>query len=249
MQHFTPTEIQKLAASELDTEEKKQSNNVGSLLRQVILGGQDGLVNVLGIILGVATATSNSGFVIISGMAATFAESISMAAVAYTSAKASQAYYQSMLEQEKREIKELPEVEREEIKLIYMKKGFRGKALDSVVEQICSNEKMWLEVMMKDELGLSESENINPIKEAIMVGLSSFAGSIIPLISFFLMPVKIAVIATVIVSIAVLFLAGAIKAKVTIGSWKKSGLEMAVIGTLAVIAGYAVGAVLGVAIQ
>jgi len=54
-------------------------------LRDIILGGQDGLVNVLGIVLGVAAASGNSRIVLVAGLAATFAESFSMAAVAYTS--------------------------------------------------------------------------------------------------------------------------------------------------------------------
>ena len=62
-------------------------------LKDVILGGQDGLVNVLGLILGVASATASSRLVIIAGIAGNIAESISMAAVAYTSLKASKSYY------------------------------------------------------------------------------------------------------------------------------------------------------------
>jgi len=62
-------------------------------LPEIILGGQDGLVNVLGVILGVAAATVSSKIVIVAGLAATFAESISMAAVAYTSKLAEADYY------------------------------------------------------------------------------------------------------------------------------------------------------------
>lgn len=250
MPKFSPNEIHNLAVKELDFEGKKQGNNVGSFLRQLILGGQDGIVNVLGIILGVATATNNAGIVIVSGLAATFAESISMAAVAYTSARAGKDYYNAMLEQEKREIKELPEVEKEEVRLIYMKKGFNGNHLEETVNHVCSNEKLWLEVMMTEELGLSESANINPAKEATVVGLASFAGSIIPLIPFFFLPtINMAIPSTVILSLVVLFMAGALKAKITIGNWKKSGLEMALIGGVAAISGYAIGALLGAAIS
>ena len=73
---------------------KKGNHNSGSaVIRDIILGGQDGIVNVLGIVLAVATATNSKYIILISGLAATFAESISMAAVAYTSAKAGTEYY------------------------------------------------------------------------------------------------------------------------------------------------------------
>ncbi|VVB80782.1 VIT family protein [uncultured archaeon] len=68
-------------------------HNGSAIIRGIILGGQDGIVNVLGIVLAVATATQNRYIILISGLAATFAESISMAAVGYTSAKAGKEFY------------------------------------------------------------------------------------------------------------------------------------------------------------
>src|SRR5574342_1046426 len=85
-------------------------------LSDVILGGQDGLVNVLGVILGVAAATSDSRIVIAAGLAATFAESISMGAVAYTSKLAEHDHYRSEVERERREIREMPEAEAQEVR-------------------------------------------------------------------------------------------------------------------------------------
>lgn len=66
-------------------------------LKDIILGGQDGLVNVLGLVLGVAGATYDTRIILISGLAGTFAESISMGAVAYTSSKAARDYYLSKI--------------------------------------------------------------------------------------------------------------------------------------------------------
>ena len=106
-------------------EHNHKANNVGSEMRDIILGWQDGLVNVLGVVLAIAAATVDTKTVIIAGLAATFAESISMAAVAYTSSKASRDFYNRELQVEKMEIKKFPELERKEIRDIYYKKGFR----------------------------------------------------------------------------------------------------------------------------
>lgn len=221
--------------------------NRGTLLRQIILGGQDGLVNVLGLVLGVASATAESRIIIVAGIAATFAESLSMAAVAYTSSRAEEDHYYAELEREKREIKEVPDIERKEIELVYYKKGFRGKALANIVRHITSDEKLWLEVMMSEELGLADAKNINPRREALVVGLSSFGGSLIPLAPFVLMgDVRAAMMVSAGISLLTLFAAGAIKARITIGNWFKSGIEMLAIGGLAGIAGYVVGVLLGV---
>src|SRR6266545_2731275 len=94
-----------------------------SRLSDVILGGQDGLVNVLGVILGVAAATNDPRIVVAAGMAATFAESLSMGAVAYTSTQADRALYESEMEREHRHIRLVPALERDEIRDIYRGKG------------------------------------------------------------------------------------------------------------------------------
>ena len=201
-------------------------------------------MNVLGIVLGVASATSDKFIVLIAGLVATFAESISMAAVAYTSTRAEQDHYRSELENEKWEIEHVPEVEEEEIRLIYMKKGFRGKELEGLVKSITSNKELWLSMMMTEELGLAPIEKSNPVRAAAIVGGSAMVGSVIPLVPFILLPVGDAIVVSLILSTIVLFIVGAYKAKVTIGDWKKSGIEMAVIGMLAAITGWLIGKVL-----
>ncbi len=225
--------------------ENERNTNAGSLLRQVILGGQDGLVNVLGIILGIAAATNDSRIIIIAGFAATMAESISMAAVAYTSSKAEKEYYQKELERERWEIKHITEMEKEEVKIIYYKKGFRGRQLSGIVRKIISNKKLWLDVMMSEELGLAESRSKNPVTEGVVVGLSAIIGSLIPLAPFLFLPVQNAIMWAMVASVLSLFVFGAMKSKITVGHWLKSGVELTVIGMLAAILGYLVGVFLG----
>lgn len=158
--------------------------------RNFILGGQDGLVNVLGLVLGVAGATLNTNIVIVSGIVATVAESVSMAAVAYTSSKAAKDYYTSI----------------------------------------------------KHKLHFAEFEN--PFRSAATVGISTVIGSLIPLLPFFFFEIKNAIIFSLILSALVLFFVGALKAKLSIGSWKRSGLELMIIGIIAALVGYGVGLLL-----
>ncbi len=216
----------------------------GKLLRDIILGGQDGLVNVLGILLGVGVATNDFKIVLLAGLSATFAESISMAAVAYTSSKAAAEYYEKERQREIHEMETVPDVERQEIRDIYSRKGFAGKDLEFIVDKICANKQTWLDVMMEEELKL-EKPKANPVRNAIVVGGSAIVGSILPLLPFFLFPVKTALIAAVVFSAIILFITGAIKSKFTVIGWKRSGLELAAIGTISALAGYAIGILLG----
>lgn len=226
-----------------------------SILRDIILGGQDGLVNVLGIILAVATATLDTKLILIAGMSATFAESLSMAAVAYTSSKAAKNQYEKELLREKWEIENVPEMERNEIREIYYKKGFRGELLDKIVKKITSSKKVWLDEMMRDELQMSKEDYSNPGRSALIVGIAALIGSLIPIIPFFFMSASEGVTAsglffsnatvfTFFLSMFVLFAAGAYKARITVGTWWKSGLEIMLIGLGAAVAGYVIGVLL-----
>src|ERR1700749_585144 len=96
-------------------EEHRQSN----WLRDVILGGQDGLVNILGIILGVIAGGGSKAVLLATGFAAAFTESISMGAVGYTSALSERDYYTAEQAREEAEIDASPEAERQEIRDIY----------------------------------------------------------------------------------------------------------------------------------
>lgn len=221
--------------------------NIGSKFRDFILGCQDGLVNVLGIVLGIVAATASTKLILISGLAATFAESISMAAVAFTSMKASNEFYNCEKRREINEVKTVPNKEKEEIREIYFKKGFRGKFLDDIVKKITSNKKIWVDIMMEEELKLFPEE-MTPKQEALIVGLSALVGSIIPLIPFMLFAVNTAVIYSLVISSIALFLIGVVKSKLAVGNLLKSGIEMAIIGMLAAIVGYLIGLVLGAAI-
>lgn len=213
-------------------------------IRDFILGGQDGLVNVLGLLLGVAAATNERRIVLIAGIAALMAESISMGAVAYTSSKAAKDYYLSKLVFEAKEIKDLPLKERRDIQQIYYKKGFRGKLLTQIVDKITSDKKLFLDTLMTEELQLFPGEYERPWKIGFTVLWATIIGSLVPLLPFFFLSVKVGIIFSLIVSLIALFTAGAVKAKLTIGSWKRSGIEMMMIGGLAALAGYAIGKVL-----
>src|SRR3989344_831104 len=221
-------------------------HKVNSSLRDIILGGQDGLVNVLGLVLGIAVASNDLRIILAGGLAATFAESVSMAAVAFTSTRAQQSFYESELAREKREIKEVPEMEVEEIREIYRKKGFSGKLLEDVVAKITSDEEVWLDEMMKFELGLQPVETKNAFISGVVVGLAAVVGSLIPMLPFFFLNyIQISISEAVWISLAssalALFAVGAYKAKATVGDWKKSGAEIAIIGIVSALVGYVVG--------
>ncbi len=220
----------------------REDHQTSFALPEIILGGQDGLVNVLGVILGVAAATASSNIVIVAGLAATFAESISMAAVAYTSKLTEADYYQSELEREKWEIDNFPEGEREEIRALYENYGFKGKVLDEIITKITSNKTTWLKVMMEQELKLEKVDRRQAFPSAVVVGISALVGSFIPLTPFFFLPVGSAIYVSLTISAITLFVVGYYKAKKTLGrQLLKQAVELMVIGMASALVGYLVG--------
>ncbi|HXZ90007.1 MAG TPA: VIT1/CCC1 transporter family protein [Candidatus Dormibacteraeota bacterium] len=226
-----------------DLEAHKRLHRAGARLSDVILGGQDGIVNILGLVLGVAAASGSPRIIIAAALSTTFAESLSMAAVSYTSSQADRDYYKGQVEREKDHIQRFSDIEREEIRRIYQLKGFSGKQLDDIVQTITADVNRWVDVMMAEELKISPVEEGGLLRSAGIVGIAAIIGSLIPVVPFFGLPVWVAVWGSVAVAAASLFIVGAYKAKATVGVWWKSGLQLLCIGLVTALIGYAIGAV------
>ena len=217
------------------------------LLSDFILGSQDGLVNVLGVILGVAIASQNIRVILAGGLAATFAESISMGAVAYTSTLARRDHYQSEIERERREMAELPQVEREEVRKVFEEWGYAGRDLEDLTDKIVANPKAWLEFMMAHELKLAPVDKTQARRSAVLVGVAALVGSLVPLIPFVAYggDIMTGIVISLILSAATLFLIGWYKGKATLGRPYRSGTQMLVIGIVSALAGFGVAYLVG----
>lgn len=224
------------------------------LLADFILGSQDGLVNVLGVLLGVAIYSGDFGIILAAGLAATFAESISMGAVAYTSTLARRDHYLSEIERERREMRELPDVERGEVREIFERWGFEGAELEEMTDKIIAKPKAWLELMMAHELNLAPVDREQARRSGVLVGIAAIVGSLIPLVPFVAFRADIeagnilnGIVGSLIVSAVTLFLIGWYKAKATVGRPARSGAQMLAIGIVAALAGFGIAYLVGVA--
>jgi predicted membrane protein (TIGR00267 family) len=99
--------------------------------------------------------------------------------------------------------------------------------------------------MMTEELHMFPEDYERPGRSALTVGASAIIGSLIPLMPFVFLAPAAGVITSVIISVAALFTTGSVKGRVTLGSWKRSGIEMVLIGMLAALVGYVIGLLFG----
>ena len=226
----------------------KEPHSSHSFLSDFILGSQDGLVNVLGILLGISAATSDVRIIYVGALAALGAESISMGAVAYTSTVARRRQYLKESDREQAEIREASSVEKDEVRNVLKGWGYEGQELETMVGHIASNPKAMLEFMMSFELKLAPIEKEEARRSFAVVLSSTIFGSIIPLIPFFFVTastIASGTIVSILLSGVILFFIGAYEAKTTVGSPFWSGLQMMIIGLSAGFAGYLIGRAVG----
>ncbi len=213
-------------------------------LADLVLGAQDGLVNTLGVVLGVAAASADARVVFAAGMAAGIAESLSMAAVGYTSSVAQGDLFRSERAREYRHVERTPEVERDEVRALYAQKGFEGELLERVVTTICANKDVWVALMMAEEHLLLPVDRRASVRAAAVIGSAALIGSVVPVVPFAVLGLRAGVVVALGLGAALLFGLGAFKATVTTGRRARSGFELALIGMASAAAGYVIGALL-----
>ena len=211
-----------------------------------IYGSIDGAVTTFAVVAGVVGASLSPGIILILGFANLFADGFSMAAANYQASKARNEFIEMKRKQEEWEIDNLEEQERDEIRDIYREKGFKDELLEEVVRIITSRRKVWIDTMMKEELGLIEDEK-NPLDSSISTFVGFNVIGIIPLIPFMIFMMigiepnsEAFIYATISVSSA-FFLVGMIKGKIVKKSMIRSGIYTLIIGGIAAIVAYIVG--------
>ena len=239
-----PTVLDELGSRPVYLEEAWHSPK-GRATREVIYGATDGVVTSLGFVIGVYGALQESRIILITGIAGATAGALSMGFSAYISSKSQAEFFHAEIERERREIRETPDKEREEVRKIYRNKGFQGQELEMVVSRITKNPKVWLRCMMEEELGLIVETFDTPWVVGGITAFSYLLSAFLPILPYAAFPVQSAFRWSVGGSIAVLFFLGAGKTWLTRTSPLKSGLELAGIGLVTASMGYLIGRLTG----
>lgn len=163
--------------------ENKWFSRFQDYIGEFIYGGIDGSVTTFAVVAGAAGAQLDSAVVLILGFANLFADGFAMSVGSYLSTKSEQENYQKHKAIEYWEVDNLPEKEREEIREIYQGKGFEGELLEQVVDKITENKDRWVDVMMKEELNMTE-ESKSPFQMGFVTFISFLSLGFIPLIVY-----------------------------------------------------------------
>jgi VIT1/CCC1 family predicted Fe2+/Mn2+ transporter len=150
-------------------------------LRAGVLGANDGIMSTSGILMGVAGATTDSATILLTGVAAVVAGSISMAGGEYTSVSAQRDSELAALEVERAELAAQPELELRELTWFYEEKGLSYGTAKMVAEELTAKDA--LKAHAEAELGIEIGNHASPMAAAVSSFVAFSAGGILPLVA------------------------------------------------------------------
>lgn len=241
--NLTPEQVRRL--HEEGREHELHGSVHGEHVGDFVFGGIDGVVTTFAVVAGVAGASLSPAVVLVLGLANLLADGFAMGVGNYLSIRSEHERYDRERKRELWEIENVPEHEREEIRKLYADKGLRGHALDQVVAAITADKTLWLDTMMREELGLSQ-ETRSPVKGGLVTYAAFIVIGFVPLLSFvgaIFMPSLDENTFGISVGLTALalFVIGALKTLIVERPFWRSGLETLLMGGLAATVAYAVG--------
>jgi VIT1/CCC1 family predicted Fe2+/Mn2+ transporter len=213
-------------------------------LRAAVLGANDGIISIASLAIGIATASATREPVILATVAGLVAGALSMSAGEYVSVSSQTDVEKSDIEREKQELVDMPELEVQRLAEIYEKRGLKKETAFQVAKELTAVDALGAHV--RDELGINEMSQANPIQAAMASGLAFLAGGLMPLLVTFLLPVQNMEFYLYGTSLLFLALLGGVAAKTGGSSVWRAVLRVTFWGTIAMgltaLVGYFFGA-------
>ncbi len=227
------------ATIEVDKERFRVAN-LGRL-REVVFGAQDGILSTVALVTSVAVAIGDGATILVAGLAAALAGMISMATGAYLGSRAEQDVRQSEIAREARELEENPAEEFAELVVILQREGRDFEEAHALATEIAQDKEAWLRTLVEKELGISAEETANPIKDALVMGVSFVAAAIVPIAPYLFLSGATAIAVSITGALVALFVLGMGKGRLVRKSPLLQGLEILVIGVVSAALGFALG--------
>jgi VIT1/CCC1 family predicted Fe2+/Mn2+ transporter len=204
-----------------------------------VIGMSDGLTVPFALAAGLSTAVNNNHLVVMAGFAEIIAGSIAMGLGGFLAGQTEAHHYESELKREYREVEELPDVERKEVKEVFAGMGLSVAVQEQAMKELCINKENWVNFMMRYELGLEKPDPRRARNSALNIGLSYIAGGVIPLLSYiFTDNPSSGFRLSFFITVLCLMVFGYFKSKVTGQSPVKGALKMTAIGIAAAMSAY-----------
>lgn len=213
-------------------------------LRAAVLGANDGIVSTASLIVGVAAASQGRGPILVAGLAALVAGSMSMAAGEYVSVSSQSDTERADLAKERAELETQPELELEELTQIYIARGVEVSLARQVATQMMARDA--LAAHARDELGISNFTTARPIQAALTSAVTFATGAALPLLLALVAPLSLLIPAVCLASLLFLAILGGVGARAGGAPPLKPMLRVTFWGAIAMALTAGVGALFGV---
>lgn len=222
--------------------EQHRTDRVG-WLRAAVLGANDGIVSTASLLVGIAAAHRAPSDILVAGVAGLVAGAMAMAAGEYVSVSSQADTEKADTERERKELAAGGGAEREELALIYVKRGLDAALATQVADQLMAHDA--LAAHSRDELGISDSLGARPVQAALASAGTFAVGAAMPLLTVLVAPKSM--IIPLVVGISILFLAllGGFGASVGGAPVAKAAMRVTFWGGLAMALTAGVGALFG----
>jgi vacuolar iron transporter family protein len=212
-------------------------------IREIVFGGQDGILTTLGIITGVGAAEGQRFTVIMSGLLAMFAGALSMGVGEYLGRKAEREVVNAAIDMEKAEMAADPQAEFAEQVAYYKLKGFTSEEATTIVRRLAQNPEIYLYEMVRDEFGIDPREaEDRGSRSAIFMGISYALGSFVPILAFLLpIPARWSIATALVLAVLALFAVGYYAGTLASKSPLMKGLELVAYGCAIFMLSYLAG--------
>lgn len=239
----------KVTVTQLLKFERRHRSVGGNAIRAAVLGGNDGLVSNFSLVMGIAGATTGQSGVLLAGLAGLLAGALSMALGEWISVKSSQELYENQMKIEMEELETNPEGEMMELALIYIAKGIPEDQAYRMASEILSDKDRAYDVLVKEELGINAEELKGSAVQAAIYSFVLFAiGAVIPVLPFMFADGMKAILLSVAMSAAGLFIIGAAITLFTGRNVWFSGFRQVLFGLAAAAVTFGIGKIIGVSI-
>jgi VIT1/CCC1 family predicted Fe2+/Mn2+ transporter len=215
-------------------------------LRAAVLGANDGIVSVAGIVVGVAGATSDRAPIFTAGLAGLVAGAVSMALGEYVSVSSQRDSQRAQMAQEKRELAASPEAELTELTALYEAKGLSAATARTVAAELTSHDAF--AAHLDAELHIDPADIPSPVQAAAASAVSFTVGALLPLLAILLPPTAARVPVTFSAVLVALALTGALSARLGGSSVRRAVLRLVIGGAFGLAFTYAVGHLFGTAL-
>jgi predicted membrane protein (TIGR00267 family) len=218
----------------------------GGFLRNVVYGFNDGLTANFGLVAGVigAGTVNQHQAVVVAGLAGLIADALSMGSSGYLASKSEREVYEYEISMEKAEVELMPEIERDELAIIYEAKGMDRTSAHTLATKMMADPQQMLKEQVQEELKIGEF-SMSPFREGWITGLATAFGAAIPVFPFLIWHGATAIAISFTVAMLSHFLVGAARSVFTGRGIFRSGFDMFVVGVGVALVGYYVGGWVG----